>query len=111
MIPRVWLSIGVGVHAGRTFVGSIGVDGGNYQFAALGDPMNFCARLVAAAKDREMIVSEAVWQDLSVNIPAEPRSLEFKGYTEPIRAYVTRAAVPYPHSDKDRRRRTVRSTS
>src|SRR3954468_12177478 len=34
-----WLSIGVGVHAGKTFVGSIGVEDGNYQFAALGDPM------------------------------------------------------------------------
>jgi adenylate cyclase len=30
-----WLSIGVGVHAGKTFVGSIGVEGGNYQFSAL----------------------------------------------------------------------------
>ena len=45
-----WLSIGVGVHSGIAFVGSIGVEGGNYQFAALGDTMNFGARLVAAAK-------------------------------------------------------------
>ena len=29
-----WLSIGVGVHSGETFMGSIGVEGGNYQFAA-----------------------------------------------------------------------------
>jgi adenylate cyclase len=61
-----WLSIGVGVHAGKTCVGSIGVEDGNYQFAALGDPMNFCARLVAAAKGGEMIISEAVWEDVSV---------------------------------------------
>ena len=91
-----WLSIGVGVHAGKTFVGSIGVEGGNYQFAALGDPMNFCARLVAAAKGGEMIVSEAVWEDKDVSgkIAAEPRSLELKGYTEPVKAYVTREALP-----------------
>jgi adenylate cyclase len=89
-----WLSIGVGVHAGRTFVGSIGVEGGNYQFAALGDPMNFCARLVAAAKGGEMIVSEEVWQDVSGSISAEPRSLKLKGYTEPITAYVTGATMP-----------------
>lgn len=86
-----WLSIGVGVHAGKTFVGSIGVEGGNYQFAALGDPMNFCARLVAAAKGGEMIISEAVWSDVSGSIAAEPCSLELKGYAEPVRAYVTRA--------------------
>ena len=85
-----WLSIGVGVHSGKTFVGSIGVEGGNYQFAALGDPMNFCARLVAAAKGGEMIVSEAVWGDVSGSVSAEPRSLELKGYAEPVKAYVTR---------------------
>ncbi len=87
-----WLSIGVGVHSGKTFVGSIGVEDGNYQFAALGDPMNFCARLVAAAKGGEMIVSEAVWQDVSGSISAEPCSLQLKGYAEPVKAYVTRVA-------------------
>ena len=87
-----WLSIGVGVHAGKTFVGSIGVEGGNYQFSALGDPMNFCARLVAAAKGGEMIISEAVWSDVSGSISAEPRSLELKGYAEPVKAYVAVAS-------------------
>lgn len=82
-----WLSIGVGVHAGEAFVGSIGVAGGNYQFAALGDTMNFGARLVAAAKGGEMIMSEAVWKDVSGEISAKPRSLELKGYAEPITAY------------------------
>jgi adenylate cyclase len=91
-----WLSIGVGVHAGKTFVGSIGVEGGNYQFAALGDPMNFCARLVAAAEGGEMVVSEAVWEDVSDNLSAEPRSLELKGYAEPVKAYVTRGFHDVP---------------
>lgn len=84
-----WLPIGVGVHAGKTFVGSIGVEDGNYQLAALGDPMNFCARLVAAAKGGELVISEAVWEDTPAGTPAEPRSLELKGYAEPVRAYVT----------------------
>jgi adenylate cyclase len=83
-----WLSIGVGVHAGKTFVGSIGVEDGNYQFAALGDPMNFCARLVAAAKGGEMVVSPAVWDDASTGISAEQRSLRLKGYADPTKAYV-----------------------
>ncbi len=85
-----WLSIGVGVHSGETFMGSIGVEGGNYQFAALGDTMNFGARLVAAAKGGEMIMSEVVWQDVSGEISAKPRSLELKGYAEPVKAYVAR---------------------
>jgi adenylate cyclase len=87
-----WLSIGVGVHAGKTFVGSIGVEDGNYQLAALGDPMNFCARLVAAAKGGEMVISEAVWEDAPARISAESRSLELKGYAEPVKAYVTTVA-------------------
>ncbi len=87
-----WLSIGVGVHAGKTFVGSIGVEGGNYQFAALGDAMNFCARLVGAAEGGELVMSEAVWKDVSGDYAAKPRRLELKGYTEPLQAYVTRLA-------------------
>jgi adenylate cyclase len=87
-----WLSIGVGVHSGETFLGSVGVEGGNYQFAALGPPMNFGARLVASAKGGEMILSEEVWQDVSGTIPAEPRSLELKGHPGQVRAYVTRVA-------------------
>ncbi|MFB6419613.1 MULTISPECIES: adenylate/guanylate cyclase domain-containing protein [Bradyrhizobium] len=85
-----WLSIGVGVHAGKTFVGSIGVEDGNYQFAALGDPMNFCARLVAAARGGEIIISPAVWDEASTGIAAEQRSLLLKGYPAPINAYVAK---------------------
>ncbi|MBR0700444.1 adenylate/guanylate cyclase domain-containing protein [Bradyrhizobium sp. 62B] len=87
-----WLSIGVGVHTGRTFVGSIGVEDGNYQFAALGDPMNFCARLVAAAKGGEMVISSAVWGDASTGMAAERRSLRLKGYPDLIDAYVVKLA-------------------
>jgi class 3 adenylate cyclase len=54
--------------------------------------MNFCARLVAAAKGGEMIMGEAVWKDVSAQIAAEPCSLQLKGYTEPVKAYVTRVA-------------------
>ena len=82
-----WLPIGVGVHAGETFVGSIGVEGGAYEFAALGDTMNFGARLVGAAKAGELMISEAVWNEVSGEVLAEPRTLEFKGYTQPVTAY------------------------
>ncbi len=62
-----WLPIGINVHSGETFLGSIGVEGGTYQFAALGDAMNFGARLVAAAKPGEMVISESVWKTWRVN--------------------------------------------
>jgi adenylate cyclase len=84
-----WLSIGVGVHSGQTFMGSIGVVGGNYQFAALGDPMNYAARLVGAAKAGEMLMSESIRNAVSKDVAAEPRTLELKGYAEPQQVYVT----------------------
>jgi adenylate cyclase len=51
--------------------------------------MNFCARLVVAAKGGEMINREAVWEDVAGDISAKRRSLTLKGYTEPVTAYVT----------------------
>jgi adenylate cyclase len=89
-----WLPIGVGVHSGETFLGSIGVEGGNYQFAALGEAMNFAARLSSAAREGELIMSEVIWNDVSKQVPAAPCSLELKGYGEPVQAYVTQLNSP-----------------
>jgi len=85
-----WLPIGVGVHAGEAFMGSIGVEGGNYQFTALGDAMNYAARLVASAKSGEMVMSETIWRTVSKDMVAEACNLELKGYVDVQRAYVAR---------------------
>ena len=88
-----WLPVGVGVHAGKAFVGSIGVEGGNYQFTALGEAMNFGARLVSAAGRGEMVMSAAVAQGKPDGLAAEYRRLELKGYPEPVDAHVVRVAA------------------
>lgn len=88
-----WLPVGVGVHAGKAFVGSIGVEGGNYQFTALGDAMNFGARLVSAAGRGEMIISQAMLQDVPDHLASERRSLELKGYAGPVEAHVARVSA------------------
>lgn len=85
-----WLPIGIGVHAGATFMGSIGVEGGNYQFTALGDAMNYASRLAASARAGEMLMSEAIWRTMSQDIAAEPCNLKLKGYVEVQRTYVAR---------------------
>jgi hypothetical protein len=41
-----------------------------------------------------MIMSEAVWNDVSGAIAAESRSLDLKGYAEPVEAYVARVQQP-----------------
>lgn len=88
-----WLPIGVGVHEGKAFVGSIGVEGGNYQFTALGDAMNFGARLVAAAGRGEMVMSAAVAQGMPDGLAAERRSLELKGYPQAVDTHVVRVGM------------------
>lgn len=84
-----WLPIGVGVHSGEAFVGSIG-DGSNYEFAALGETMNTGARLVAAAGAGELVISDAVWPDVADEVKAERRELTLKGIEGKTTAYVVR---------------------
>ena len=72
-----WLPIGVGVHSGIAFVGSIGAaDGAPYEFAALGETMNTGARLVAAAGAGDPVIGEATWPDVAAEIgrPSAARS-------------------------------------
>jgi len=53
-----WLPIGVGVHAGPAFVGTVGGLGEVRDFTALGDTVNSAARLASAAANGEIVVSE-----------------------------------------------------
>src|SRR6185436_21068585 len=55
-----WLPIGVGVHAGPAFVGSIAGHDNAYEFAALGATMNLAARLAAPAHAGELLATDAV---------------------------------------------------
>jgi len=84
-----WLPIGVGVHSGIAFVGSIG-DDSNYEFAALGETMNTGARLVAAAGAGELVIGDTLWPDVSAELKAERRSLTLKGIDGPVTAHVAR---------------------
>jgi len=71
-------------------VGSIGTEGGTYEFAALGETMNLGARLVTAAGAGEVVISDAVWPDVAGEVKAEQRSLELKGIAGPVTAHVAR---------------------
>jgi adenylate cyclase len=85
-----WLPIGVGVHSGVAFVGSIGTERGTYEFAALGETMNLGARLVAAAGPGEVVISDAIWPDVAGELRAERRALNLKGIDGPVTAHVAR---------------------
>ncbi|WP_119460316.1 adenylate/guanylate cyclase domain-containing protein [Rhodospirillaceae bacterium SYSU D60014] len=88
-----WMPVGVGVHTGPAFVGSIGAEDGVTDFTALGDTMNVAARLVAAAGAGEIIVSEAAYKASGLDLPdAERRQLTLKGHLQPIEVYILRNA-------------------
>ncbi|HEX2218437.1 MAG TPA: adenylate/guanylate cyclase domain-containing protein [Gemmatimonadales bacterium] len=88
-----WLPVGVGVHAGRAFIGSIGSEDGVTDLTALGDTMNVAARLVTAAGTGEIIVSEAAHDASGLDLPdAERRQLTLKGHLQPVEVYLLRIA-------------------
>jgi adenylate cyclase len=86
-----WLPIGVAVHSGVVFVGSLVAEAGAYEMVALGDGMNFAARLASAAGSGELVISEAVWPQVEGEFSAQTRTFTLKGYDQPVTAHVMRA--------------------
>jgi adenylate cyclase len=85
-----WLPIGVGVHTGVAYVGTVhGSEGAVTDFTALGDNMNIAARLVEAAKSGEALVSDAAYNAAGLDLKnLEHRRLELKGKTESVGVHV-----------------------
>ena len=88
-----WIPIGVGVHTGLTFVGSVGSkDAFITDFTAIGDSVNTTARLASAAAAGEILVSEASSGAAFLDVAElEERCLELKGIPEPVGARVLRS--------------------
>lgn len=89
-----WLPIGIGVHSGIAFVGSMAAPPAT-TFTALGDVVNVAARLAASAGPGELLVSDqaASAAQLRTTSPeiTEHRDLELKGKSERVGALVIRA--------------------
>src|SRR5205823_2168715 len=78
-----WLEVGVGVNAGRAFVGNVGA--AVVDFTALGEPINVAARLQAAARSGEIVLAADVHEDLAAMLPrASRRTLEVRGHDAPV---------------------------
>jgi adenylate cyclase len=84
-----WVELGIGIHSGDTFVGSVGKPNGIMEVAALGEVPNTAARLTSLAGPGEILVSEYTITAAEVDTEGlEKRQLELKGNEKEITAFV-----------------------
>jgi adenylate cyclase len=91
-----WLPIGVGVHTGPAFVGTVkGAEDTANDVTALGDNVNITARLASNAGAGEALISEAAYVAAGLD-PGnlEPRELELKGKRLPVSVRVFKLTAP-----------------
>ena len=92
-----WITLGVGVHTGTAFVGSLGTKDGTMDITMLGDAPNTAARLSSNADQGEILISEAAYTAAGLTADSlEQRVLTLKGKNEPITAFVLTDYSPLP---------------
>lgn len=86
------LPIGIGIHTGNAFVGTVGEEP-HTELTALGDVVNTAARLASAAGAGELQVSREAAEAAGLELGAlEHRSLTLKGKSAPTDVVVLTAA-------------------
>jgi adenylate cyclase len=84
-----WVPVGIGIHSGLAFVGSVSAEGGRADITALGDAVNTASRLASVANSGEIVVSDVSQTMAGLNIDGlESRNLELKGRSDPIDVWV-----------------------
>ena len=87
-----WLPIGIGVHTGNVFVGTVsGAEDTVSDITALGDNVNVTARLASLAAPGEALISESAYAAGGAHLEdLERRVLELRGKSEPVAVRVLR---------------------
>ena len=85
-----WIPLGVGVHTGITFMGSVGSESGTSDITVLGDTANTAARLSTSAGIGEILVSDSAYRhaDFHSSYSLEQRELELKGKSSKMLVHV-----------------------
>jgi adenylate cyclase len=88
---KPWMPVGVGIHTGTTYIGSVEADGGVSNISILGDAVNVAARLTSHAAPGELIISEATRQAAGLKTDGmEARTLSLKGKSQSVDTWVIR---------------------
>ena len=89
-----WVSVGIGIHTGVSFVGTVG-EGDAVDFTALGDTVNAASRISGMAGPGELLVSELTAEAAGLDRRGlERRTLELRGREQPVDVWVARAGTP-----------------
>ena len=91
---RPWVPVGIGIHCGTAYVGTVGAPDGFTDFTALGDAVNFAARLASQAETGEILISDAALAHCVAAPAALPRrEVVLKGYDRPVGVNVMKARM------------------
>jgi adenylate cyclase len=90
-----WIPVGIGVHTGNVFFGTIsGSEGSVTDVAAMGDNVNTTARIASKAAPGEALISDVAYSASGLDLgDLEHRQLELKGKSELISVCVLHALV------------------
>ncbi len=88
-----WIEVGVGIHSGNAFIGTVGSSDSVTDITVLGDVPNVAARLSSAAGAGEILISEDAFRKMDNPQGLENRLLELKGKDRPMTAYVMRTTA------------------
>lgn len=84
-----WVPLGVGVHTGMAYVGSVGSKDGTMDITVLGDTANTAARLASEAAIGEILVSDDAYQAAGLDLDGlEIRELILKGKSQAASVHV-----------------------
>ncbi len=88
-----WIPVGVGVHTGNVFFGTIsGSEGSVTDVAVMGDNVNTTARIASKAAPGEALISDVAYSSSGLELgDLEQRQLELKGKSDFINVHVLHA--------------------
>jgi adenylate cyclase len=85
-----WIPIGIGVHTGIAYIGTVGEHGEVEDIAVLGDNVNIASRLAGLAGPGELLISEETRLAAELDTTGmEPRRLSLKGKEQPINVWAS----------------------
>jgi adenylate cyclase len=93
-----WIEVGVGIHSGAAFIGTVGSKDGVTDITVLGDVPNVAARLSSAAGPGEILISEDTSRKAELPLALEKRLLDLKGKSQPMTVYVLNQSAASSYS-------------